>query len=91
MERTLSGTTTLSQSGPGSDGNEWVLCIPKPPELLKPHHQIVYCRIQDTRWADVLPLSREAVGLFYSPTGRGQISLAFKKHFRVILPISAKL
>ena len=28
-DRTLSGTTTLSQSGPGSDGNELVLCIPQ--------------------------------------------------------------
>ena len=26
---TLSGATTLGQSGPGSDGNEGVLCIPQ--------------------------------------------------------------
>ena len=31
----------LGQSGPGSNGNEGVLCIPKGPALLKPHHQIV--------------------------------------------------
>ena len=29
MERTLSGTTTLGQSGPGSNGNEGVLLIPQ--------------------------------------------------------------
>ena len=26
---TLSGATTLSQSRPGSNSNEWVLCIPQ--------------------------------------------------------------
>ena len=29
IDRTLSGATTLSQSWPGSDGNEGVLCIPQ--------------------------------------------------------------
>ena len=29
IDRTLSGTTTLDQSGPGSNGNEGVLCIPQ--------------------------------------------------------------
>ena len=28
IDRTLSGAKTQGQSGPGSDGNEWVLCIP---------------------------------------------------------------
>ena len=29
IDRTLSGTTTQGQSGPGSNGNKRVLCIPK--------------------------------------------------------------
>ena len=29
VDRTLTGATTLGQSGPGSDGNEEVLCIPQ--------------------------------------------------------------
>ena len=29
IDRTLSGATTPGQSGPGSDGNEGVLCIPQ--------------------------------------------------------------
>ena len=41
IDRTLSGVTTPGQSGPGSDGNEEVLRIPKAPALLEPHHQIV--------------------------------------------------
>ena len=37
----LSGATIPGQSGPGSNGNEEVLRIPKVPALLEPHHQIV--------------------------------------------------
>ena len=29
MDRTLSGATRPGQSGPGSDGNKWALCIPQ--------------------------------------------------------------
>ena len=29
IDRTLSGAISPDQSGPGSDGNEWVLCIPQ--------------------------------------------------------------
>ena len=29
IDRTLSGATTPAQSGPGSDGNQGILCIPK--------------------------------------------------------------
>ena len=38
---TLSGATTLGQSGHGSDGSEGVLYVPfKVPALLEPHHHI---------------------------------------------------
>ena len=39
MDRTLSGTTTPGQSGPGSDGDEWALRIPQSSSAT--HHQIV--------------------------------------------------
>ena len=42
--------------------------FPKVPASLEPHHQIVQCHIQDTRWGGVLPLCRGAVGVFYSPS-----------------------
>ena len=29
--------------------------FPKAPALLEPHHQIVYCHIQDTRWGGSYP------------------------------------
>ena len=38
IDRTLSGATTPAQSGPGSDGNERVLCIPSTQAKLEPHH-----------------------------------------------------
>ena len=41
IDRTLLGTTTQDQSGPGSDDNKGILCIPKALALLKPHYQVV--------------------------------------------------
>ena len=32
--------------------------FPKAPALLKPHHQIVECYIQDSRWGSLTPLQR---------------------------------
>ena len=29
IDKTLSGTSTLDQSGPGSNANKWLLCIPQ--------------------------------------------------------------
>ena len=42
----------------------------KAPALLKPHHQIVY---KDTRWGGVVPLCRDAVGVFYRPSRLGNL------------------
>ena len=68
IDRTLSGATTPGQSGPGSNGNEGILQIPQnsttgilpldclvsyPGYLLK---------------VRVLPLCREAISVFYSPS-----------------------
>ena len=39
---------------------------------LEPHHQIVLHHIQDTNWGRVLPLSRDAVGVFYSSSQLGK-------------------
>ena len=39
--------------------------FPKAQALLEPHHQIVYCQIQDIRYGEgVLPLCKETVGVF---------------------------
>ena len=46
--------------------------FPKAPALLEPHRQIVWCHIQDTHWAGVLPLCRDIVGVFYIPSWLGK-------------------
>ena len=56
IDRTLSGATTSGQSEPGSDGNKEVFYIRQAPALLEPHHQIVSCHNQDTRWGSLTPL-----------------------------------
>ena len=45
--------------------------FPKAPAILKPHHQIVYCHIQRTRLHEVLPISRDAIGEFFSLSRKG--------------------
>ena len=35
---------------------------------LEPQHQMFPCHIQDIRWEGVLPLCRDAVGVFYRPS-----------------------
>ena len=74
IDRTLSGATTPGHSGPGSDGNEGVLCIPQSSSITEtslsdclvsyPGHSLGVVVV-------VLLLCREAVGEFYSPSWLG--------------------
>ena len=69
--RALSGATTPGQSGPGSDGNEGVLCIPQSSSTAGTSPSDCLLSYQDTRWwGGVLALCREAAGVFYSPSSR---------------------
>ena len=54
----LSIGTTPGQSGPGSNGNEGVLCIFLTPVLLEPLHQIVSCHKQDIHLVSLTSLQR---------------------------------
>ena len=38
---------------------------------LKPHHQMVLCHTQDSRWWRALTLYKDAVGVSYSPSRLG--------------------
>ena len=49
IDRTLSGATTPSQSGPGSDGNEGVLRIPENFSITEASVADYLLLIQDTR------------------------------------------
>ena len=45
--------------------------FPKAPALLEPHHQIVKCHIQDTRWGGLTPLQRSSRCILEpQPTGQ---------------------
>ena len=46
--------------------------FPKAPALLEPHHQIFSAISRPLICVWVFPLSREAVGLFYSPISEGK-------------------
>ena len=70
IDSTLSGATTPGQNGSGSNGNEEVLHIPQSSSITgaSPSDYLV-SYIQDTRWGGgLLPLCRDAVGVFYSPS-----------------------
>ena len=66
IDRTLLGSTTPSKSGPRSDSNEGILCIPLHYWNLTIILFYVICRT-------LLPLFRDAVGVFYSPSRLGTI------------------
>ena len=50
IDRTLSGATTPGKSAHGSDGYEGFSLFSTDSALLNPHHLIVSCHTQDTRW-----------------------------------------
>ena len=72
IDRTLSGATTLDQNGPGSDGNEEVLCIPQTFSITgaSASDGLVSCP-GHLFGEEVLPVCRDAVGVFYSPSWLG--------------------
>ena len=69
IDRTLSDATTPGQSGPGSDGNEEVLHIPQSSSITKT--SLWDCLVSYPRY--LLPLCRDAVGVFNSPSLQGNL------------------
>ena len=58
MPLVLSGTTTLRQSGPGSNGNEGVLHIPQSPSITGTSPSDCLVSYQDTHVGGLTPLLR---------------------------------
>ena len=50
IDRTLFGATTPGQNGPGSDGNEGILCIPQNFRITGASPSDYLCQNQDTHW-----------------------------------------
>ena len=73
IDRTLSGATTPDPSGPGSNGNEEILHIAKNSSItgVSPSDCLSRTLVEGL----VLPLCREAVGVFYSFIRLGHMSL----------------
>ena len=73
IDRALSGATTLSLSGPWSDGNKGVICILQSSSITETSLSdclVLYpgCSLEE----GILPLCRDAVGVFYSPNQLGK-------------------
>ena len=74
IDRTLSGATTLGQSGPGSNGNEGVLRISQSSSITGTSPSD--CLVSYTRHllgVESLPLYRNRVSVFYSPSQLGTL------------------
>ena len=67
---TLSGATTPGQSGPGSDGNEEVLRIPKSPSVTGASPLDCWVSDQEYSWRGLTPVQRCSRGIWQPyPTG----------------------
>ena len=75
---TTIGTITPVQSGFGSNGNDWVLHIPKAAGL-EPHHQLQFTVIPRTLVEMDLLLFRDTVSVFYNLFWLGFASLCLHK------------
>ena len=68
--------TSLGQSGPWSEGNEEVLCIPQSSSITEAIRLFSVIEaisvIFRTLVGGVLPLCKDAVSVFYSPSWQGQ-------------------
>ena len=71
INRTLSGATIPGQSEPGSDGNKGVLRIPQSSSITGASPSDCLVSYLGHSLSGVLPLYREAVGVFYSPSRLG--------------------
>ena len=85
----LSDATTPSQSEPGSDGNKGVLRIPQSSSIIgtSPSDCMVSYPM-----GGVLPIYRDAVGIFYSPNRLGKVNniLFFFVSLQMIMTIVYK-
>ena len=74
IDRTLSGATTPGQSGPGSDGNKGVLCIPQSSSITEASPSNCFVSYPGhLLWGGVLLLCRDAVSVFCSRSWLGPI------------------
>ena len=84
IDRTLSGATTPAQSGPWSNANEGVLCIPQSSRITEASLSDCLMLYPRHSLEGVLLLFRDAVCVFYSPSRLGLDRL--RTHWRPCFP-----
>ena len=72
MDNTLSDATTPGQNGPGSNGNEGILRIPQCSAITGTSVSDYLVSYPGHSLVGVLPLCRDAVGVFCSPSRLGK-------------------
>ena len=78
MDKTLSGATTLRQSGPGNNGNEGVLCVPQSSRNTGASPSVCFVSLTGDSLREVLPFSRYAVSVFCCSNRLDHIFIDFK-------------
>ena len=71
IDKTLSGPSIPGQTGPGSDGNEVVLCITQSSSITGTSPSGCLVSYPGQSLGGVLPCCRKAVNVFYSPNRLG--------------------
>ena len=82
-DRTLIGVTTLGQSGPGSDGNEWVLPIPQSSSITETSPSDCLVSYQDTCWGWSYSSVKMQSVIFLQPQSTGPQDI----HWRNLTPL----
>ena len=73
IDRTLSGSTSADRSGLESDGNERVHCISQSSGISEVSLIRLLTVITRTHLGGILPLCRDTVSVFYSPSRLGKL------------------
>ena len=90
IDGNLTGTTTPDQSGSRSNGNEVVFYIPKSFRTGSPPSDVLASyKGHSLRWG-VLPLFRDAVGVFYSFPFPAKETTEWRVRLIVLLPVDKR-
>ena len=71
IDKTLSGATTTGLCGPGTNGNEGVLPIPLSSSITEASPSNCFVSYTGHPLAALLPLYKDAIDVFYSPSRLG--------------------
>ena len=85
MERTLTGTTTPDQNGPGSNGTIGVLHILQSSRIGASPSDEIKSYLGYSLIENVLLLCRDALGVIYSPSRLGSNTRVSQKFYNILV------